>query len=118
MVARSPWLRTERDFWRESEVLCSIPEGYDSEESDEIWDDDSPSEILDANRIGNYDEVPFQVNWKTRQLILKDGERVSLTQQAVKRLKKYREGSSFCANQCQPMPTNGNQCQPTPTHCP
>ncbi len=93
LVAIQKYMAIERPFLRLVDVLCSVPEGYDSDEHEEIWDAQSPKEILDGARVANYDEVPYVVNWSTKQLVLMTGERLSLTQQAMKRLKKYKEGT-------------------------
>ena len=93
---RPQYLEVERAFWREVDVLCSIPEGYDSGDSEEIWDDDSPRERLDGTRIANFDEVPFAIDWRNKQLMA-NGERVALTANALHRLKKYREGMTYQA---------------------
>lgn len=93
MIARPPYLGIERPFWRLVDVLCSVPDGYESDEHEEIWDEDSPNEILDGSRVGNYDEVPYVVNWSRKQLVLMTGERLALSQVALKRLKKYKEGT-------------------------
>ena len=91
LAVQPEYLRVERDFLREVDVLCHIPEGYDSGESEEVWDDESPTEILDERRIANFDEVPFTIDWSDNQLVAR-GERIALTNNAMSRLKKYREG--------------------------
>lgn len=97
---------SERPIWRQLDILCEEPEGYESSEHEECWDEDSPKEILDGTRVANYDEVPFTVDWTSKQLVLREGERVSLSEKGLKRLKKYREGTAL--NSAQPATTDNN----------
>ena len=76
MAARPRYLEAERPVLRQLRVIRDRPDDYNPNTHIEIWPDGVTSKV-DGQLVVNFDEVPFTINWATRQLVTK-GERISL----------------------------------------
>lgn len=91
MAARPRYLAAERPVLRELRLIRDRPPNYDPNTHIEIWPDGVARKV-DGRLVVNFDEVPFTINWATKQLVAK-GERISLCRSALNQLKKYRTGT-------------------------
>ena len=66
------------------------PPNYDPRTHREKWE--NADWKLDGKLMVNFDEIPYSIDWDTKQLVAA-GERISLNRTAFDRLKKYREGT-------------------------
>lgn len=87
--ARPHFWENERPFLKQLGVIRRKPDGYHESTHREVWDTDDWK--VDGDLLLNFDEVPFSIDWSTKQLVA-GGERIAMTQTALSRLKKYREG--------------------------
>lgn len=91
--ARKDWLNQERKFLEAVGLLIRAPDDYDHEQAN-LWDlkFGNGEFCINGQLLINEDEVPFTVNWDTRQLCF-GNERVSVTPSVWKYIKKYRMGT-------------------------
>ncbi len=88
--ARPSYLAKERKFRREIGVIVQRPEDYD-DFHEEIWEE-GLTEVWDAKREFNLDEVPFMLDINTKQ-ILSDNERACVLKKPLRYQGKYRQGT-------------------------
>ena len=90
---RQQWLRIQREFMEAVLVAKRRPADYDThpEDFEEEFISDEPV-VIDGHMIINVDEVPFRIDWTTRQLVV-EGSRYNLNQTALRFLTKYRMGT-------------------------
>ncbi len=93
--ARKVYLPCEREFRRRCEVIVQKPADYD-DSHEEIWNlldvnGNEITEIWDAAREFNLDEVPFIMDIRTKQIVA-IGERASVFKNKYK-YGKYRQGT-------------------------
>ena len=94
LAERKTWLPRERELLRSCGVIIDAPSDYADKREQynlKFWNDRF---IIDGVRIANADEVPFMIDWDTRQLVTKN-ERISLRPRELKYLKKHKFGTLF-----------------------
>lgn len=97
MAARPKFLENERPFLKKLGIIRERPRHYDPKTHHEVWD--WRNWKIDGDLLVNFDEVPFSVDYDSKQLVM-GNERISMTRTALKRLQKYREGmlSTLCCD--------------------
>lgn len=92
LVMRVGWLPTERVFLKRAKILIPAPSDYKqlaAQYSVQIW---NSSFFILGDRVLNGDEVPFTINWDTKQLV-SAMERISLAPRTIPYLTKYKFGT-------------------------
>lgn len=92
---RRTWLPVERDFLKKAKILIPTPEDYQSNAHRYNLVFGNRSFILLGDRIVNGDEVPFSIDWDTRQLVPSKGKsrRISLKPRSITYMNKYKFGT-------------------------
>ena len=90
LPARKQWYSEVRPLLKRLQILRQRPHNYSAHTHREKWD--KPGWKVNHKSCANIDEIPYAHNWGTGQLVA-PGERVSLKQDAIRRLNKYRKGT-------------------------
>ena len=93
IFARIQFLQTEREFWRRIGIILKIPQYYNAIGAfhEEIWKENE-IEKIDASRVFNVDEVPFDCGI-TCGNVSAYGERTNLNCCLLSEVTKYRKGT-------------------------
>lgn len=93
---RPDWLRRERKFLMDANLLITAPPDYDPQRK-QNWSlrFGNGSFVINGLNVVNGDEVPFTLDWSTRQLVIGE-ERIALGPNALPNcMSKYRMGTLF-----------------------